>query len=252
LIRIGTAGWSIPRELAAAFPGEGTHLERYARVLPCAEINSSFKRAHRRGIYAKWAAQTPRTFRFAIKLPQDITHQTRLRGTRSSLADFLDQVGGLGRRLGPLLVQLPPSLDFETRIASLFFALMRKQHTGAIVCEPRHPSWFSAAAESLMVRHRIARVAADPAVVPAAALPAGDRAIAYFRPHGAPRTYWSRYDAAQLDAWIARMLQFKQQSEVWCVFDNTAGNSALDNALAVSAGVNAGRRAPAAALKRRR
>ncbi len=252
MIRIGTAGWSIPRDQAAAFPGEGTHLERYARVLPCAEINSSFKRPHRREIYAKWAAQTPRAFRFAVKLPRAITHETRLRGARSSIADFLDQVGGLGRRLGPLLVQLPPSLDFEARIAGRFFTLMRQLHTGDIVCEPRHPSWFSAAAESLLVRHRIARVAADPAVMPEAALPAGHRAIAYFRLHGSPRMYWSRYDAAQLDAWIARMLQFKEQSEVWCVFDNTAGNFALDNALAVSVGVNAARRPRGAALKRRR
>ena len=221
-------------------------------MLPCAEINSSFKRTHRREIYAKWAAQTPRTFRFAVKLPREITHQTRLRGARSSIADFLEQVGGLGRRLGPLLVQLPPSLHFEARIAGRFFALMRKQHGGGIVCEPRHPSWFSAAAESLLVRHRIARVAADPAVMPEAALPAGHRAIAYFRLHGSPRMYWSRYDAAQLDAWIGRMLQFKVQSEVWCVFDNTAGNFALNNALAVSVGVNAARSPRGAALKRRR
>jgi uncharacterized protein YecE (DUF72 family) len=63
--------------------------------------------------------------------------------------------------------------------------------------------------------------------------------------------YWSRYVAAQLDSWIGRLLQFKEQSEVWCVFDNTAGNAALNNSLTVSAGVHAARRPRGAASKRR-
>ena len=76
-IRIGTAGWSIPRASAARFPGPGTHLERYARVLNCAEINSSFYRPHAAATYAKWRDSTPPDFRFAfaavqlMSLPRD-------------------------------------------------------------------------------------------------------------------------------------------------------------------------------------
>ena len=138
VVRVGTAGWSIPRSKATAFPGEGTHLARYARVLPFVEINSSFYRPHRREVYRKWAAQTPRSFRFGVKLPREITHDARLRDARSSLREFLEQAGGLGRRLGPLLVQLPPSLDYERQVADRFFALVRERHAGDIVCEPRH------------------------------------------------------------------------------------------------------------------
>jgi len=76
-MRIGTAGWSISREAAAAFPGEGRHLERYGRVLGCAEINSSFHRSHRVEVYQRWAAQTPPGFRFSVKLPRSISHDAR-------------------------------------------------------------------------------------------------------------------------------------------------------------------------------
>jgi uncharacterized protein YecE (DUF72 family) len=63
-MRIGTDGWSIPKEAAASFPGEGRHLQRYARVLDCAGIDSSFHRSHRVEVYERWAAQTPPGFRF--------------------------------------------------------------------------------------------------------------------------------------------------------------------------------------------
>jgi uncharacterized protein YecE (DUF72 family) len=235
VIRIGTAGWSIPRPQAPAFTGEGTQLSRYARVLPCVEINSSFYRPHRREVYRKWATQTPRAFRFAVKLPRQITHDARLRGARLPLGEFLDQAGGLGQRLGPLLVQLPPSLEYESRIAGRFFTLMRKRYAGEIVCEPRHPTWFADDAERVLLRFRIARVAADPALLPAAARPAGHAAIAYFRLHGSPRMYWSNYEPERLAAWTRILRECEARSEVWCIFDNTAGNAALDNALSVRA-----------------
>ena len=84
-MRIGTAGWSITREAAASFTGSGQHLQRYARVLNCAEINSSFYRSHRVQVYEQWAAQTPAGFRFSAKLPRSITHEGRLRRARIPL-----------------------------------------------------------------------------------------------------------------------------------------------------------------------
>ena len=119
--RIGTAGWSIPRAMAEGFPGDGSHMARYARVLNCAEINTSFYRSHRPEVYARWAAQTPSGFRFAVKLPRTITHDRRLRGSRAALERFVEEVSGLGDRLGVLLVQVPPSLIFEARPVRTFF-----------------------------------------------------------------------------------------------------------------------------------
>lgn len=234
MIRVGTAGWSIASAFRPAFPVEGTHLARYARVFPCVEINSSFYRPHRRDTYRQWAQQTPRMFRFAVKLPRAITHEGRLRRSRTALSAFLEQAGGLGRKLGPVLVQLPPSLQYERRAAQRFFTLLREQHSGAVVCEPRHPSWFAPSAERTLLGLGIGRVAADPAVVPAAAQPGGDCATAYFRLHGSPRKYWSRYTPEALAGWAANLQHWERQSQVWCIFDNTAANAALANALEIS------------------
>src|SRR6185369_5412888 len=140
-MRIGTAGWSIPRQSAPSFPGEGQHLLRHSSVLGCAEINSSFYRAHRTEVYQRWAALTPPGFRFSVKMPRAITHEGRLRRARKPLMRFLTEAAGLGDRLAVLLVQLPPSLPFEARSMRRFFALLGDLYAGAVVCEPRHPSW---------------------------------------------------------------------------------------------------------------
>jgi uncharacterized protein YecE (DUF72 family) len=231
VITIATAGWSIPHASAARFPGEGSHLQRYAQVMPGVEINSSFYREHAFATYARWASQTPSSFRFAVKIPKAITHEARLRRARRPLKIFLDGIAGLGHRLGPLLVQLPPSLVFERRVARNFFTMLRAQHTGQVVCEPRHPTWFTPAVDEFLQQHRIARVAADPAPVPGAAVPGGWPGMAYYRLHGSPRMYWSVYDARRLAGWAADLLALPRRTQIWSVFDNTAAGGATANAL---------------------
>ncbi len=227
---IGTAGWSIPRASALHFAGPGTHLERYARILRGAEINSSFHRPHAAKTYAKWAASTPELFRFSVKIPRAITHDLKLRRARQPLAQFLEESGGLGVKRGPLLVQLPPSLVFEGPVADRFFTLLRAGDDHSVVCEPRHPSWFEPKAALLLERHRVARVAADPPPCPGADLPAGWPGLVYFRLHGSPRKYWSRYDAPYLTRLSAALRAVPPDVDAWCIFDNTASGAALENA----------------------
>ena len=172
-IFVGTAGWSIPRASAHRCSTDGTHLERYSRTFCCSEINSSFHRPHAPATYAKWASSTPSDFRFAVKLPRTITHDQQLRRARVSLERFLNETGGLGRKRGPLLVQLPPSLSFESRVAGRFFEFLRDRYEGLVVCEPRHETWFSGRAEALLVRFKVGRVAADPAPTTGADAPGG-------------------------------------------------------------------------------
>ena len=242
-MRIGTAGWTIARDAAEAFPGDGQHLARYARVLRCAEINSSFHRSHRIELYERWAAQTPPDFRFSAKLPRTITHDGRLRAARVPLQRFLAEAAGLGDRLAVLLVQLPPSLAFESRPVRSFFGLLADLHAGAVACEPRHPSWFTPAADRTLAALRVARVAADPARVPEAAQPGGwlgadgdgRGALLYHRWHGAPRMYWSRYEVPWLRARAAELRRWHGDADCWVVFDNTAGGGAISNALELRA-----------------
>ena len=232
---IGTAGWSIPRASAHRCTSDGTHLERYGRVLPCAEINSSFHRPHSAVTYAKWAKSTPLEFRFAVKVPRAITHDLKLRRARAPLDRFLAETKGLGKKRGPLLVQLPPSLEFVPRVANSFFKLLRERYRGAIACEPRHATWFAPAADALLVRHKVARVAADPAPVAGADVPGGWPGIVYYRLHGSPRKYWSRYD----DAYIVRLTEALRNvpasADAWCIFDNTARGAAFENACELDA-----------------
>jgi uncharacterized protein YecE (DUF72 family) len=227
---IATAGWSIPRASAAHFDADGSHLQRYSRVLRGAEINSSFHRPHAHAVYARWAAATPDDFQFAVKLPRTITHELKLRRARRPLERFLEESAGLGRKRGPLLVQLPPSLGYDPRVAGRFFDLVRSQYDAALVLEPRHPTWFSPAVDALLVRHRIARVAADPPPAGEAEQPAGWHGVVYYRLHGSPRKYWSRYERARITSLASALRHLPSETDAWCVFDNTASGAAAENA----------------------
>lgn len=230
--RIGTAGWTLPRAWQEAFPRDGSHLERYAARFPAVEINSSFYRQHRRATWTRWGASVPARFRFAVKLPRAITHDQALVASDVLLDVFLEEVSGLGEKLGPLLVQLPPSLAFDPGRAGEFFADLRHRYGGDVACEPRHASWFDDDADLLLNRHRIARVAVDPAIVPAAALPGGWNGFVYYRLHGSPRMYWSDYSTEYL-AMVAANLREPATAGAsrWCIFDNTTLGAATGNAL---------------------
>src|SRR4051794_4050543 len=124
-IRIGTAGWSIPRQHAAEFSSEGTHLERYAKIFNCVEINSSFKGPHRPSTWSRWASSTPRDFRFSVKVPRAITHESKLVCPSEQLSEFVEQIKGLGDKRGPLLIQLPPKQAFQESVALRFLESFR-------------------------------------------------------------------------------------------------------------------------------
>ncbi|HEY0885759.1 MAG TPA: DUF72 domain-containing protein [Ramlibacter sp.] len=229
---IGCAGWALPRDMQDRFPGEGSHLQRYAAQLPVVEINSSFHRPHRHAVYARWAASVPPHFRFAVKLPRTITHVAKLRDCAAALDEFLGQASGLGEHLGCLLVQLPPSLAFDLELAGTFLDLLRTRWAGPVSLEPRHASWFTAEVDVFLAARRMARVLADPVLHPGGERPGGWDGFAYLRLHGSPRTYYSSYATELLRALARRMAQAAREDQpVWCIFDNTAAGDAAGNAL---------------------
>jgi uncharacterized protein YecE (DUF72 family) len=232
LIRIGCAGWNIPKHCAPLFPREGTQLQRYATRFDTVEIDSSFRQSHRLATYERWAHSVPNGFAFALKAPQEITHRQRLREASLPLDLFLAQARGLGHKLGPLLFQLPPSLGFERQPVAAFFAELRARLEGHIVCEPRHRGWFTDEAEQLMSEHRVSRAAADPAIMPRAGVPGGWMGLAYHRLHGSPRMYYSAYGRDELEKLAGRLTAY-EAGPCWVIFDNTAAGAATANALAL-------------------
>ncbi|MGI4746069.1 MAG: DUF72 domain-containing protein [Janthinobacterium lividum] len=229
--RVGVAGWSLRRDLADRFGTGDSQLARYATRFDCVEINSSFYRPHRPATYARWAEAVPAAFRFAVKMPRSITHEARLRDHGSLLDAFLEQTGALGSRRGPILVQLPPSLRFEPDLAERFFGGLRICHDGPVVCEARHASWFTEVAETVLRSARVARVAADPAPVPAAAKTGGWDGLYYHRLHGSPRTYYSGYGPERLEPFVTGL---GPTADRWVIFDNTALGEAIPDALWLS------------------
>ncbi len=236
---VGVAGWSIPTSLRARFSERGSHLERYAQALNAVEINSSFYRPHQLKTYQRWAACTPEHFRFSVKLPRTITHQRRLVDFEALLDRFSGEAAGLGQKLGVVLVQLPPSLIFDSPVAKNFFVSLTAAIPASIACEPRHPSWFTAEANHLLTALEVARVATDPHPIAGSEQPGGSISLVYYRLHGSPRMYYSKYEAAELIN-VRQKLDRAVSSgrAVWCIFDNTAQFAALPNALDL-AGMNA-------------
>lgn len=231
-LRIGCAGWQLPLAVQDRFPAGGSHLQRYAGVFNASEINSSFHRPHRVSTYERWAQAVPGAFRFSAKLPKVITHERRLADCTQPLAQFFSECAGLGPRLGCVLVQLPPSLAFEPRLATGFFDSLAAHYAGPLALEPRHASWFEASVDTWLAARRIARVLADPVRHESGAGPGGWPGLVYLRLHGSPRTYYSSYGDDVLRPLATRLRQeLDAGRDAWCIFDNTAGQAAAGDAL---------------------
>jgi uncharacterized protein YecE (DUF72 family) len=234
IVRIGTAGWANPGDQRRLRQPGVSHLEHYSSRFNSVEINSSFYRQHERATYERWAAATGRDFRFSVKIPRSISHDRKLRGCKRELESFLGTVCGLGAKLAVLLLQLPPTAEWDPEVSKKFFRLLRERTDVAIVCEPRHRTWAGARVERLFQDFKIALVSADPARLPRSwELPAG---IQYHRLHGSPRVYWSSYTPGYLQALAARITADRAiLPEVWCIFDNTAAGAAWSNAEVLNA-----------------
>lgn len=219
-----TAAWSIPKTVAQRFSQEGSGLSRYASVFDGVEINSTFYRRHKPSTFARWAEAVPDSFRFAIKIPIEITHARAMKDIAGAFDTFLEDIAPLDRKRGPLLCQLPPSLKFDVDVFAPAFKAMRNADEGQMVIEVRHESWASSDALDLLRSYGIDRVLADPAPVWAAEN--FGEPPKYVRLHGKPRMYYSSYTDAEIRSFLDL-----SAPQGWCVFDNTASGAAIDNAL---------------------
>lgn len=157
---VGTAGWSY-RDWAGSFYPTGTssaaRLSYYARRFRAVEIDSTFYAIPARTTVRSWYRRTPDDFVFAAKFPRTITHEARLTGCGAEAATFIDVMSELGAKMGPLLLQLPPSLTAE-RFDDLarFLEYLPDGHIYAV--EVRHRSWLTEEFAALLKRWKTAMV----------------------------------------------------------------------------------------------
>lgn len=148
---VGTSGFSYPEWRGAFYPEKmpaKQFLGFYAQHFPTTEINNTFYRFPRAATTEPWAQETPDGFRFALKLPQRITHSKRLKDVDTEMSWFASGVLPLGAKLGAVLVQLPPHFKKDAERLDSFLATHASRFPLAL--EFRHDSWFDAEVEHVL------------------------------------------------------------------------------------------------------
>ncbi len=259
---VGVSGWRYPRWRGDFYPKglrQSDELSYVAERMPSVEINGSFYSLQRPSSYTAWAAQTPDDFVFAVKGSRYITHLKQLHDVETPLANFFASgVLALGRKLGPILWQLPARMPLSPERLERFFALLPRSHdeaarlaarhddklgedrvlTTALVdqpirhaLEPRHPSFETAEAREVLAAHDICMVVADSA----GTWPTMRGAISdfrYVRLHGETELYAGGYSDASLDRWAAQCRTWLDEGhDTYVYFDNDASGRAPFDAL---------------------
>jgi uncharacterized protein YecE (DUF72 family) len=228
-IRIGTSGWSYAAWRGGFYPrglAPKDWLARYATEFSTVELNATFYRLPAPEQFAKWAAQVPDGFLFAVKAPRLITHLHRLQHCAGALDDFLDAARSLGKKLGPILYQLPPSLPYDPDLLAAFCASLPRKLSN--VLEFRHASWFREETYALLGRHRVSLCVSD---FPGCEAPLLVTAPpAYLRFHGG-RRHRGNYSQPSLQTAADALHRWRQDGiPSFTCFNNTAAARAVTNA----------------------
>jgi|SRR5579884_643545 len=162
-LRLGTQGWSYKDWVGTFYPPGSSasgFLSFYSRVFDAVEIDTTFYGPPRPQTVREWDAATPDGFEFTAKMPRIITHDRKLHDAGHDLLEFLEAMYPLGDKLGPILVQLPPSLDYGERQTLLdFLELFPEEFRYSV--EFRHPSWIREETVELLHERRLAWTIVD-------------------------------------------------------------------------------------------
>jgi len=237
-LRFGTSGWSYDEWLGVFYEtASESKLAAYAKVFNTAEIDSSFYRAPTKGMVLGWLRYTPEDFVFAAKVPQTVTHDRRIDvGKRAeedvrSFCELMDPLNDAGK-LGPLLLQLPPSLRFDPDVVRAFFETLPHRFKWAI--EFRNKSWLVPEAYDLLREHSVAYTIVDePLLPPEVQITAP---FAYIRWHGRRKDNWYdyQYTPEELREWVPKVEKIAEASDpVYGFFNNHYHGYAPENGLQI-------------------
>jgi len=238
-VLLGTSGWSYKEWEKVFYPDSKTpKLSYYSGIFPTAEIDSSFYAYPNRGLVFGWVRNTPLSFQFSAKIPKLITHDKRLdlaQGVEVDLGKFIDVLAPLkdAKKLGPLLIQLPPSFTRnEINVLGEFFEILPKDHAFAV--EFRHPSWLDEpqGVDSLLRKFNVSNTIVDEPLLPIDLNTTAD--FVFVRWHGKGRRVWYNYEysSEELDPWIDRVHNISRKvKKVYGYFNNHFHGSAVFNSL---------------------
>jgi uncharacterized protein YecE (DUF72 family) len=235
LLHIGTSGWQYADWRGEFYPPslpQRLWLEYYASVFDTVEANSAFYRLPERDVFQRWAQQTPPGFVMAVKVSRYLTHVRRLAAPAEPVARFVDRAQGLGDRLGPVLLQLPPTLRADPEL--LDATLREFPRTVRVVVEPRHGSWWHDDIRDVLAARGAALCWADRegrAVTPL--WRTAD--FGYLRLHAGRAQPRPSYGDRAIDSWLERLNRHFNESEaVYVYFNNDQGGAAVRNAMTMA------------------
>ena len=232
---IGTSGWSYKHWSGIFYPEHikpEKYLEYYITKFNCVELNSSFYHLPRESTIKGWMKRTPESFRFCPKLSRYITRQKRLVDSQEALSKYFDLFQDMKARMGPVLIQLPPSLKYDRSLIVDFFDLLQAQYRQyQFAIEIRHKSWIQDEFFQSLSQYGISFVMAD----------SGNRFpyhevvtanFIYLRFHGPEKLYASDYNRSDLLQYAEKIKQWiNADHEIWVFFNNDFGGFAVKNAI---------------------
>ncbi|GAA2458876.1 DUF72 domain-containing protein [Actinomadura vinacea] len=237
-VLVGTSGWQYADWRGVLYPvgvPQRLWLERYAESFPTVENNAAFYRLPKRETFEAWRDRTPEGFVMAVKASRYLTHIKRLRDPAEPVERLMRAARGLGGRLGPVLLQLPPTLRADTGL--LNECLGRFPDEVRIAVEPRHETWWNDEIRDVLERHGAALCWADILGRPVSPLwRTAD--WGYMRFHEGAATPWPKYGDRALASWARRITDtWGPERDVYVYFNNDPGGAAVRDAVRFAAAV---------------
>ncbi|MFF0492210.1 DUF72 domain-containing protein [Nocardia sp. NPDC004068] len=229
---VGTSGWQYRDWRDVLYPAglpQRLWLEQYAAGFATVESNNAFYRLPSREVFAAWRERTPGDFVVAVKASRFLTHIKRLREPEEPVRRLLDHAAGLGDRLGPVLLQLPPTLQVDAGLLDECLACFPSAVRVAV--EPRHESWWTPAVREVLERRRATLCWADVRAKPVAPL-WRTAEWGYLRLHSGREQHPPRYRKQVLATWVERLAaEWDDRHDVFVYFNNDPGGAAVHDAV---------------------
>jgi uncharacterized protein YecE (DUF72 family) len=229
---VGTSGWQYRDWRGVLYPDQVPQrawLSHYSGSFPTVEVNNAFYRLPARSVFERWHDETPPGFVMAVKVSRYLTHVKRLRDPSEPVTRLVSRAEGLGPRLGPYLLQLPPTLRADPELLD---ACLRAFPRGArVAVEPRHESWWTPSVRGVLERREAALCWADRRshlVTPLWTT----TGWGYVRLHEGTASPRPSYGRTALSTWLERIAAAwpLSRADAYVYFNNDPGGAAVRNA----------------------